>query len=182
MPLYLHRVTPLVEWMSYYRKHRTTEVRRRKATVTAFADIPQARSGTRLFPGRTKHIAAVRSYLAEILDGCPVAEDAILCGSELAANAAIHSRSSQPGGHFAVRAEIRPGEYVQIEVADQGGPWTGSGDAGDRAHGLDIVRALAGNGNWGIKGTASGRVAWARLDWAATEERNGADPGCTEPT
>lgn len=149
--------------------------------MTAFADVPLARSGTRLFPGRTEHITAVRSYLAEILDGCPIAEDAILCGSELAANAAIHSRSSRPGGHFAVRAEIRTGEYVQIEVADQGGPWADSRDAADRAHGLDIVRALAGNGNWGVQGTTEGRVAWARLAWVTPGESNGVGTRHTEP-
>lgn len=133
--------------------------------MPAFAHIPQTRSGTRVFPGRAENVAVVRSYLAEILDGCPVAEDAILCGSELAANAATHSRSSQPRGHFAVRVEVRPGEYVQVEVGDQGGPWADPEHDDDRPHGLDIVQTIAGSGNWGISGTASGRVAWLRLDW-----------------
>jgi serine/threonine-protein kinase RsbW len=134
--------------------------------VPAFAHIPQARSRTRLFPGRPENVADVRSYLADLLDGCPAAEDAILCGSELAANAATHSTSSHPGGHIAVRAEVRPGEYVRIEVADQGGPWAESGEACDRPHGLDIVRMIAGHGNYGITGSPSGRVAWVRLAWA----------------
>jgi hypothetical protein len=51
--------------------------------VSTFAEIPEARSGTRLFAGRTENVTDVRSYLATILDGCPIAEDVILCGSEL---------------------------------------------------------------------------------------------------
>ncbi len=133
--------------------------------MPAFAHIPQARSETRVFPGRAENITDVRSYLADLLDGCAAAEYAILCASELAANAATHSTSGQPGGHLAVRAEIRPGEYVRIEVADQGGPWAESGEACDRPHGLDLVRMVAGYGNWGINGSAAGRVAWVRLDW-----------------
>lgn len=136
--------------------------------MPAFAHIPQARSRTRLFPGRPEHVADVRSYLTALLDGCPVAEDAILCGSELAANAATHSTSGQPGGHFAVRAEIRPGHYVRIEVADQGGPWTEADADWDRPHGLNIVRTIAGHGNFGISGSPSGRVAWVRLAWAVS--------------
>ena len=59
-----------------------------------------------------------------LLRGCPMADDVILCASELAANAAIHSRSRLPGGTFTVRAKISPGDYAWIEVEDNGGPWT----------------------------------------------------------
>jgi anti-sigma regulatory factor (Ser/Thr protein kinase) len=73
----------------------------------------RARSGTRLFPGRAEAVSAVRFYLAELLNGCPVADEVILCASELAANAVIHSDSGQPEGQFAVRAEVCPGQYVR---------------------------------------------------------------------
>src|ERR1017187_942415 len=43
---------------------------------------------------------------------------------EMAANAALHSHSALPGGQFTVRAELSPGDYVWIEVEDQGGFWT----------------------------------------------------------
>jgi anti-sigma regulatory factor (Ser/Thr protein kinase) len=46
----------------------------------------------------------------------------ILCVSELAANAAQHSRSRLPGGTFTVRATVCPGLYARIEVQDNGGP------------------------------------------------------------
>lgn len=145
--------------------------------MSASADIPQARSGTRLFPGRAEHITNVRWYLAELLGGCPLAEEAILCGSELAANAAIHSRSSQPGGHFAVRAHVCPGEYIRIEVGDQGGPWIESRHADDHPHGLDLVKTLAGDGNWGVGGGPGGRVAWVRLSYTVAHSASAA--ACT---
>jgi hypothetical protein len=40
--------------------------------VPAFAHIPQARSRTRLFPGRPEHVADVRAYLTALLDGVTV--------------------------------------------------------------------------------------------------------------
>ena len=43
--------------------------------------------------------------------------------SELAANAAQHSRSRLPHGTFTVRAIISPDHYAWIEVQDNGGPW-----------------------------------------------------------
>jgi hypothetical protein len=52
---------------------------------------------------------------------------------------------------FAVRVDIRPGDYVWAEVEDQGGPWTDPGND-ERPHGLDIVAAIAGDANWGIDG------------------------------
>ena len=76
------------------------------------------------YPGSPEHISAVRADLRPLLRGCPMADDVILCASELAANAAIHSHSRLPGGTFTVRAKISPGDYAWIEVEDNGGPWT----------------------------------------------------------
>ena len=76
------------------------------------------------YPGSTEHIRAVRADLRALLGDCPMADDVILCASELAANAALHSRSRLPGGTFTVRATISPGHYAWIEVEDNGGPWT----------------------------------------------------------
>src|SRR5215467_708563 len=61
------------------------------------------------YPGGTEHIRAVRADLRTVLDDCPRADDVILCASELAANAALHSRSRLPGGTFTVRATVSPG-------------------------------------------------------------------------
>src|SRR6266853_5879240 len=75
------------------------------------------------YPGGTEHIRAVRADLRPVLRDCPRADDVILCASELAANAALHSRSRLPGGTFTVRAVISPDHYARIEVQDNGGPW-----------------------------------------------------------
>jgi anti-sigma regulatory factor (Ser/Thr protein kinase) len=98
-----------------------------------------------------------------VLRDCPVADDVILCASELAANAALHSRSRLPGGTFAVRVMINPGSYVRIEVQDEGGSWTPAASDPAGHHGLDILRALASD--WGIDGDYSSRAIWARFDW-----------------
>ncbi len=74
------------------------------------------------YPGSTEQIRAVRAALRPLLRDCPVADEVILCASELAANAALHSRSRLPGGTFTVRASINLGRQAQIEVEDDGGP------------------------------------------------------------
>ena len=79
------------------------------------------RTNVATYPGSTEHISAVRANLRPLLRDCPMADEVILCASELAANAALHSRSRLPGGTFTVRARINPGDYAQIEVEDQGG-------------------------------------------------------------
>jgi len=93
-----------------------------------------------------------------------MADDVILCASELAANAAVHSRSRLPGGTFTVRARISPGNYAWVEVEDDGGPTRpGISDTAGH-HGLDIVRALATD--WGIGGDHTTHTIWARFDWS----------------
>ena len=92
-----------------------------------------------------------------------MADEVILCASELAANAAIHSRSRLPGGTFIVRATINSGNYAWVEVEDSGGPWAPAPSDPTRRHGLDIVRVLASD--WGIDGDDTTRTIWARFDW-----------------
>jgi anti-sigma regulatory factor (Ser/Thr protein kinase) len=115
------------------------------------------------YPGTTEQIRTVRADLRGLLGDCPVAHDVILCASELAANAATHSRSRMPGGTFTVRTTISPGNYAWVEVEDSGGPWTPAINDPTRRHGLDIVCALASD--WGIDGDDAVRVIWARFDW-----------------
>ena len=74
-------------------------------------------------PGSIEHVRTVRADLRALLRDCPRADDLILCASELAANAATHSRSRLPGGVITVRATISPDLYARIEVQDDGGPW-----------------------------------------------------------
>jgi len=116
-----------------------------------------------IYPGTLRHITAVRASLRDLLGDCSIADDVILCSSELAANAAIHSNSRLPGATFTVRAKIDPGHCAWIEVEDNGGPWTPADIDPDRPHGLDIIRALASE--WGINGDHATRTIWATFNW-----------------
>jgi anti-sigma regulatory factor (Ser/Thr protein kinase) len=118
---------------------------------------------TATYPGGAQHISAVRADLRMVLGDHPRADDAILCASELAANAALHSHSRLPGGTFTVQAIISPGCYTRIEVQDDGGPWNQAMIDPARHHGLDIVRAVADE--WGIDEDHASRTIWARFDW-----------------
>jgi serine/threonine-protein kinase RsbW len=120
----------------------------------------------RTYPGHPSQVGLVRHDLAEITTGFPLADELALLASELCANAVVHSRSGKPGGRFTVLANVHPGKFVWIEVMDQGGIWESRPHGDDRPHGLDIVRAVAGDGNWGVDGDGSfARVVWARLCW-----------------
>jgi Histidine kinase-like ATPase domain len=122
------------------------------------------RTCSRVFPGRPEQIRHARQCLAQLLDGCPVADDAVLCLSELASNSVIHSDSRKPGGTFTVCAEVHPGDHVRIEVHDHGGPWQERQHTDGRTHGLAIVRELATD--TGVAGDAlTGWITWARFDW-----------------
>ena len=128
---------------------------------------PGLRSFGHTYPGGPEQVHRVRTDLGATLNGCPIADETILVASELAANAATHSNSRQPGGQFTVRAAICPDDCIWVEIEDQGGIWAGHHPRDGRPHGLDIVQAIAGDGNWGIDGDATlGRVVWARLDWS----------------
>jgi anti-sigma regulatory factor (Ser/Thr protein kinase) len=117
------------------------------------------------YPGRIDQARQVRADLRPILDGCPIADDVIICASELAANAARHSLSREPGGTFTVRVEVNPGAYVRIEVEDDGGPWIEPPPDPARGRGLDIIRALAFD--WGTYTDVDQRIVGACLAWPA---------------
>jgi serine/threonine-protein kinase RsbW len=118
---------------------------------------------SRAFPATPAQVSAARHFLAQILDGRPATDDVILCLSELATNATVHSRSRQPGGIFTVRAEIHGGR-LRVEVQDQGGQWNRPlPDDMQRGHGLHIISQLARA--WGITGDSdTGWTVWFEAD------------------
>jgi anti-sigma regulatory factor (Ser/Thr protein kinase) len=124
-----------------------------------------AQASARVFPARPDQVRHARQYLARLLEGCAFADDAVLCLSELVSNAIVHSRSSQPGGSFTVRAQVR-GQRLRVEVSDQGGPWHPSGRAStdeQNGRGLVIVGHLAAR--WGCEGhSRSGWTVWFEFE------------------
>jgi anti-sigma regulatory factor (Ser/Thr protein kinase) len=118
---------------------------------------------SRVFPGRADQVREVRATLGRALAGCPMADDAVLTGSELAANAVLHSHSKEPGGRFTVRAEVHPGDYLWLEVEDGGGRWAERTHDDLRGRGLLIVTRLSSE--WGVEGDELARVVWVRFDW-----------------
>ena len=125
--------------------------------------LPPTTVREQVFPAHPRQVGAARAFLAAVLGGCPAADDAILCISELASNAVLHSASRNPGGTFTVRASIFD-DHVRIEVEDNGGAWDEHPHRDSRSHGLDIVRKLAAD--CGRDGSPlTGWVAWARLPW-----------------
>jgi anti-sigma regulatory factor (Ser/Thr protein kinase) len=122
---------------------------------------PSASGAT--YPGRPEHIRQARAEAQGLLAGCPAADEVILCLSELAANAVVHSNSRRPGGTFTIGIESCPGVFIRIEVADDGGPWLAPAPDPCSGRGLDIVGALAAE--WGVATSAAGRTVWARFDW-----------------
>ena len=130
------------------------------------ANLPAAAAPpvtARVFDGDAGQVRAARRFLAGLLDGCPAADDALLCVSELATNSVLHSRSGRPGGRFTVRAAVRAGS-VRVEVTDEGGPWGHERDGdGQSGRGLVIVGELAGR--WGRDEGGAGRTAWFEIDW-----------------
>jgi anti-sigma regulatory factor (Ser/Thr protein kinase) len=132
---------------------------------TEMTETPDVITFERDYAGTIGQAQHVRADLAKIAAECPAADDVILLSSELATNAILHSRSGHPDRVFTVRATLYPGDYVWVEVIDQGGAWTADGHDDDHGRGLAIVAAIAGDGNWGIDGDAACRVAWFRLDW-----------------
>lgn len=126
---------------------------------------PEAIAFERAYPGTRSQPRRVRADLTEIAGACPVIDELVLLASELAANAVTHSRSGHPGGVFTVRATLYHGDYAWVEIIDQGGAWVADGHDDEHGRGLTVVAMVAGDGNWGIEGDASSRVAWFRLDW-----------------
>jgi serine/threonine-protein kinase RsbW len=130
------------------------------------ANLPAAAAPpviARVFAGDAGQVRAARRFLAGVLDGCPAAGDALLCVSELATNAVLHSRSGRPGGRFTVRATVRAGS-VRVAVTDEGGPWGRERDGdGQSGRGLLIVGELASR--WGQDEGGAGWTVWFEIDW-----------------
>jgi anti-sigma regulatory factor (Ser/Thr protein kinase) len=132
---------------------------------TKTSKAPEVITFERDYPGTASQPQQVRADLTEIAGECPVRDELVLLASELVTNAVLHSRSGHPECTFTVQAALYPGDYAWVEVVDQGGAWKRGGRGDEHGRGLAVVAAIAGEGNWGVDGDASSRVAWFRLNW-----------------
>jgi serine/threonine-protein kinase RsbW len=124
----------------------------------------------RTFRGEPGQVPLARDFVRRYMSGrhCPAeaVQDVLVCATELAENAVLHSRSGLPGGHFSVEVAICAGHSVHVSVEDSGGPWAarGTGDIeAECGRGLRVVSALSAD--MGITGDACGRMAWFCCQW-----------------
>jgi anti-sigma regulatory factor (Ser/Thr protein kinase) len=129
------------------------------ATAAVPAIATPLRSSVR-FPATASQVTRARRFLASFLADSPLADDAVLCLSEVATNSVLHSNSHFEGGQFTVSVERYDDGHVRVEVEDQGGPWIERmKPEGQLSLGLRIVGQLTRE--WGIKDASdSARTVW----------------------
>lgn len=121
---------------------------------------------TRQFAGALDQVAAVRRFVAEVLDGCPARDEAALLASEAAANAVEHSRSG--GASFAVTIHQAGSMVARVEVSDLGAVdmlpalLPAPREDGTRGRGMQIMDALAAR--WGVESASTGSTVWFEVD------------------
>ena len=127
----------------------------------------------RVFPGADGQVGRARLFVGDVLDGCPVADDAVLLTSELVTNAIAHTASGT-GGKVIVtvyRADTR----VRVEVHDDGSDRVPvvrmGGEARESGFGLGLVELMADR--WGHCGGRRGRVVWFMLEWKTAADPDG---------
>lgn len=120
---------------------------------------------TRIFDGSPGEVHNVRVFVAQLVDGCPVADDVVLLSSELATNAVLHSASGADGT-FCVSVLVESG-WLRVEVHDLGSDTAPSVRRScqpvESGAGLSLVEMIAGR--WGFYGGQHGRVVWFEMDW-----------------
>jgi anti-sigma regulatory factor (Ser/Thr protein kinase) len=119
----------------------------------------------RVFLGSQREVRNVRAFVAQAVDGSPVADDVILLTSEVATNAVVHTASGK-GGTFTVI--VQPGDRaVRVEVHDGGSDTPPKARTADElagsGRGLGLIEALATR--WGHLGNRDGRVVWFEVEW-----------------
>jgi serine/threonine-protein kinase RsbW len=81
--------------------------------------VPVRPSWARAFPGVPWQARAARRFVAQLLDGSPFRDDAVVVVSELFTNALLHTNSGKPGGLIIVQV-TRWLLGVRVAVTDQG--------------------------------------------------------------
>jgi two-component sensor histidine kinase len=119
----------------------------------------------RVFPGVKDQVARARLFVGDVLDGCPVADDAVLLTSELVTNAIAHTASGR-GGKVIVTV-YRGDTGVRVDVLDDGSDQAPVvhpvGEARESGFGLGLVDLMADR--WGHCGGRQNRIVWFMLEW-----------------
>jgi hypothetical protein len=150
------------------------------ATPSATPTTAPSLAWSRTFPATPAQAPEVRRFLSAILDGSPAADDAVLCLSELATNATLHSHSGEPGGHLTVRAQMHAGR-LRVEVHDQGGSWSRPARRRDGQHGRGLLLVACLADAWGRAGdSAAGWSVWYEMDVPGNSGRHDS-PGTRPP-
>jgi anti-sigma regulatory factor (Ser/Thr protein kinase) len=132
----------------------------------------------RTFRGTPASVREARSFVGELLAGCPARETLMTCVSEFCANAIAHTASGH-GGVFTVEVDRPRDGVARVAVTDGGGasvPVPGALDLmAEGGRGLAMVAACTSR--WGYTdanpGTPSnpgtpagpGRTVWAESCW-----------------
>ncbi|MGE5290246.1 MAG: ATP-binding protein [Micromonosporaceae bacterium] len=127
----------------------------------------------RVFPGMPAQVAEVRRFVSFLLAACPARDDLVLCASELAANAVLHTASGD-GGFFSVEVVRTPECAARVLVTDAGGstvPVARTPAVGRieelEAGGLGLAVVAARASRWGYSCATPGRTVWAEVCWPA---------------
>lgn len=140
----------------------------------------------RVFPGRPAQVAHARRFVTQMLEGCPITDEAVLCVSELASNALAHTASGK-GGVFEVivcRGETSALVAVYDDGSDTPPAARGLDATSENGRGLGVVALIASR--WAHFGGRSGRVVWFEMCWDPAPlnaypagESGSAHPGCS---
>ncbi|MEU9173722.1 ATP-binding protein [Streptomyces sp. NPDC048420] len=122
----------------------------------------------RFFRRERRSAQAARRFTAEVLTGwglggTELADDVLLCVSELVTNAVIHG--VPPGRQLRLLLR-REGRMLVVEVHDSGGGTphvVHDGDEGGR--GLLLVAALSDK--WGVREREPGKAVWCEFGWVS---------------
>lgn len=135
---------------------------------TGFGDMTRAATAVtemRIFAGSLNEVRNVRSFIGQVMQGCPVADDIVLLASELAANAVVHTASGADGT-FSVGICADVGR-IRVEVHDLGSAKAptvhDSAATAEKGRGLCLVEMIATR--WGYSGGQRGRMVWFEVEW-----------------
>jgi serine/threonine-protein kinase RsbW len=130
----------------------------------------------RAFPGTPGQVGEARRFVAHLLQGSALCDDAIVVLSELFTNAVLHTDSGKPGGLVTVQV-TRWRHGVRIAVTDQGSlgqpvirDLSVGGEPAESGHGLYLAAQLAGALTW--HDDPSGRTIAATLGKAVPARRS----------